>query len=600
MDPNESEHLPRPAVHRMPLVAYFSMEIALQPEIPTYSGGLGMLAGDTIRAAADLRVPMVAISLAHRKGYFRQRLDPSGWQTEEPAAWRLEDYAQEMPARVSVTLEGRPVRIRAWKYKTAGQADFYVPVYLLDVDLPENGEWDRTLTDVLYGGDGTYRLFQEVILGIGGVRMLRALGYADIGRFHMNEGHAALLTVELLREEVERAGRVACAAADIDAVRRKCIFTTHTPVSAGQDHFPMAMVREKLGVPRMFAETKDPICVDLAGRILRADAPANGSEIFAGEHKLNMTHLALTLSHYVNGVAKRHGEVSRLMFAGYQIDAITNGVHAPTWAAPPFQALFDRYVPGWREDPFSLRYALGIPTHEIWDAHGQAKRALLDRVASDAGVRFAPDTFTIGFARRAATYKRADLVFQDLQRLRAISSKVGKLQVVYAGKAHPQDQPGKEIIQRIFAARAALGEDVPVAYLPEYDMALGQKITAGVDLWLNTPQPPLEASGTSGMKAAVNGVPSLSVLDGWWIEGCIEGRTGWSIGEGIAATLANHERAAADSESLYDRLEQVIVPQFYKERDRYIDVMRHAIALNGSFFNAHRMLQQYIAKAYFV
>jgi glycogen phosphorylase len=584
----------------MPLVAYFSMEIALQPEIPTYSGGLGMLAGDTIRAAADLRLPMVAVSLVHRKGYFRQRLDPSGWQTEEPATWNVQDYAEEMPARVSVMLEGRTVWIRAWKYRMKGQADFYVPVYLLDVDVPENRDWDRTLTDVLYGGDATYRLFQESILGIGGVRMLRALGYTDIGRFHMNEGHAALLAIELLREEVQKSGHPACTESDIEAVRRKCIFTTHTPVSAGQDQFPMEMIQQKLGMPEMFVEMKDVFCVNLAAQLLRAEGTTDLSKLLTGELQLNMTYLALTLSHYVNGVAKRHGEISRLMFAGYRIDAITNGVHAPTWAAPPLQALYDRHIPGWKEDPFSLRYALAIPTYEIWDAHRQAKQALLYRVASDTGMRLGPDTLTIGFARRAATYKRADLLFSNVERLRAISTKVGRLQVVYAGKAHPADRPGKETIQRVFAARSALGDDVPVAYLPEYDMALGQRITAGVDLWLNTPQPPLEASGTSGMKAAMNGVPSLSILDGWWIEGCIEGRTGWSIGEGIAPSLVNHERAAADAESLYDRLEQVIVPQFYQDRDRYIDVMRHAIALNGSFFNAQRMLQQYIAKAYFV
>jgi glycogen phosphorylase len=584
----------------MPLVAYFSMEIALQPDIPTYSGGLGILAGDTLRAAADLRLPMVGVSLVHHKGYFRQRLDPSGWQTEEPATWNVAEYAEEMPARVSVTLEGRTVWIRAWKYKTAGRSDFYVPIYLLDVDLPENRDWDRTLTDVLYGGDATYRLFQEVILGIGGVRMLRALGYDDIGRFHMNEGHAALLAIELLREEVQKSGHPACTESDIEAVRRKCIFTTHTPVAAGQDQFPMDMIHQKLGMPEMFVEMKDLFCINLAAHLLHADGTTDLSELLNGQLKLNMTYLALTLSHYVNGVAKRHGEISRLLFAGYQIDAITNGVHAPTWAAPPFQALFDRHIPGWREDAFSLRYALAIPTYEIWDAHRQAKAALFDRIASDTGIQFATDVLTIGFARRAATYKRADLLFHDAQRLRAISTKAGRLQVVYAGKAHPEDRPGKEIIQRVFAARSALGDDVPLAYLPEYDMALGQLITAGVDLWLNTPQPPLEASGTSGMKAAINGVPSLSMLDGWWIEGCIEGRTGWSIGEGTVPSPADQERAGADAESLYDRLEQIIVPQFYQDRDRYVDVMRHAIALNGSFFNAQRMLQQYIAKAYFV
>lgn len=600
MDPIEPQTLPQPAIHRMPLVAYFSMEIALQPEIPTYSGGLGMLAGDTIRAAAGLQLPMVAVSLVHRKGYFHQKLDPSGWQSEEPATWKVEEFAEEMPARVSVTLEGRPVSIRAWKYRVKGQADFYVPVYLLDADLSDNADSDRALTDSLYGGDSAYRLCQEAILGIGGVRMLRALGYAEIGRFHMNEGHAAFLTVELLREEIHRAGRETCVAADIEAVRQRCVFTTHTPVSAGQDQFPVELIRDRLGAAEIGSEMRDLFCIDQEARARRGDGGSGLPELISGDGRLNMTHLALTLSGYINGVAKRHGEISRLLFAGYHIDAITNGVHAPTWAAAPFQTLFDHYIAGWREDPFSLRYALGIPTHEIWDAHRQAKQALLDRVAADTGMAFSPEILTIGFARRAAAYKRADLLFHDVDRLRAIAQKAGKLQIVYAGKAHPKDEAGKEIIQRVFAARAQLGEDLPVAYLADYDFALGRLLTSGVDLWLNTPQPPLEASGTSGMKAAVNGVPSLSVLDGWWIEGCIEGRTGWSIGERGAASLANDERTAADAESLYDRLEQLIVPQFYQDRDRYIDVMRHAIALNGSFFNAHRMLQQYVVKAYFV
>ncbi len=599
MAEQELQRPPRSIHQQMPLVAYFSMEIALQPDIPTYSGGLGMLAGDTIRAAADLRVPMLAVSLAHRKGYFRQRLDASGWQSEEPATWNILDHAEEMPARVFVILEGRKVWIRAWKYRVTGTTDFYVPVYLLDVDLPENGEWDRTLTDSLYGGDSTYRLFQEVILGIGGVRMLRALGYAAIDRFHLNEGHAAFLTIELLREEVQRSGRQKCTAADVEAVRDKCIFTTHTPVAAGQDQFPMEMVRQKLSMPEIFVDMQDTLCIDLAERLLGAEGTGEHSSPPGGDLRLNMTYLALTLSHYINGVAKRHGEVSRLMFAGYQIDAITNGVHAPTWAAPPFQGLFDHHIPGWREDPFSLRYALAIPTHEIWDAHQQAKQDLLDRVEILTGVRLALDVFTIGFARRAAAYKRADLLFRDVEQLRSIAKKVGRMQVVYAGKAHPQDRPGKEIIQRVFAARSALGDEIPIVYLPDYDMALGRLITAGVDLWLNTPHPPMEASGTSGMKSAVNGVPSLSVLDGWWIEGCIEGRTGWSIGEPVDASQPDMDRAAADADSLYERLHHIIVPMFYRDRDRYIDIMRHSISLNGSFFNAQRMLQQYVTKAYF-
>ena len=307
-----------------------------------------------------------------------------------------------------------------------------------------------------------------------------------------------------------------------------------------------------------------------------------------------MTFLALSLSHYVNGVAKKHGEVSQLMFAQYKIDAITNGVHVATWAAPSFQTLFDRRMPGWREDNLMLRYALGISLAEIWDAHAQAKRALLARVKSEADVEMDEDILTLGFARRATPYKRADLLFHDLERLKSIAARVGKVQILYAGKAHPNDKGGKELIHRVFEAREALSSSIKVVYLPNYDWRLGQSLTAGVDVWLNTPQPPMEASGTSGMKAAMNGVPSLSILDGWWIEGCVEGVSGWAIDH-----AEGNDSTADDANSLYDKLERVVIPLYYRNRDGFAEVMRYAIALNGSFFNTQRMVTQYVAKAYF-
>jgi glycogen phosphorylase len=557
-------------------IAYFSMEIGLITDMPTYSGGLGVLAGDTIRAAADLKVPVVAVTLLHRKGYFYQRLDSSGQQIEEPVDWAVNDFLTELPQRTSVTIEDRTVFLRAWKYVIAGPGDFSVPVYFLDADLPENSEWDRKLTHYLYGGDRHYRLCQEIILGIGGVRMLRALGHQAIERYHMNEGHSSLLALELLDEEAARAGRQTPIREDIEAVRQKCVFTTHTPVPAGQDQFPMDLVNRVLG-RREVDEMRDVFCCgDL----------------------LNMTYLALNLSRYVNGVAKRHGEVSRLMFAGYNIDAITNGIHAATWTAASLARLYDRYIAGWHQDNCSLRYALSIPKQEIWQAHTTAKRELLHHVNLETNTGMDLDLLTIGFARRAAAYKRADLLFSDIERLRAIVSRSGGLQIVYAGKAHPQDEAGKEQIRKVCSARDLLRDKIKIAYLQNYSMEIGKMMTAGVDIWLNTPLPPMEASGTSGMKAAVNGVPSLSVLDGWWIEGCIEGVTGWSIGppDGEMSASADHSKDAA---SLYDKLERIIMPLFYSQRDDLLDVMRHAIALNGSFFNTHRMLQQYLLKAYF-
>lgn len=556
-------------------IAYFSMEVALRSEMPTYSGGLGVLAGDTIRSAADLKVPMVIVTLIHRKGYFRQRFDSNGWQLEEPVEWVVQNFLSEMPQRAAVTIEGRTVQIRAWKYEVIGLGGFKVPVYLLDADLPENSEWDRALTHYLYGGDQRYRLCQEAILGIGGVKILRALGYEGIDRFHMNEGHSSLLTIELLDETARQAGRTSITHDDIEPVRRKCVFTTHTPVPAGHDQFPLDLVTRVLGRREIY-DMKDVFCC---------------------EGRLNMTYLALNLSHYVNGVAKRHGEISRLMFAGYSIDAITNGVHVPTWTAQSFQELYDQYIPGWRQDNFSLRYALSIPKNELWEAHAIAKKRLLEHVGrTNPGMEI--DALTIGFARRAATYKRADLLFTDAERLRSIASKIGRLQVIYAGKAHPQDQGGKEIIKRIFAAKEALRNDIRIAYIEDYGLELGALITSGVDVWLNTPEPPLEASGTSGMKAALNGIPSFSVLDGWWVEGHIEGITGWSIGKDGKRSGQSQDRSE-DAASLYEKLENTILPLFYHDRESFIGVMLHCIALNGSFFNTQRMLQQYVVKAYY-
>jgi len=558
-------------------IAYFSMEIALDPAMPTYSGGLGVLAGDTVRSCADMAVPMVAVTLVHRLGYFRQRLDSRGRQSEEPESWEVESLLEPLEPRVSLRIEGREVRLRAWCYRVGGENGAGIPAYLLDANLPENAPEDRRLTDQLYAGDERHRLRQETVLGIGGIRMLRALGHTGIQRFHLNEGHAALAVLALLEERAEAPPRSrAVVEACIDQVQESCVFTTHTPVPAGHDRFPEALAREVLGEQRM--------------QWLRR----------LGQRKiLNMTALALRASHFVNGVAMRHGEISRNMFPNYPIRSITNGIHPPTWASPGFRSLFDRHIPDWRRDPLSLRYAVGIPLAEIGSAHSLAKRALIERVNQETDEKFALEVLTIGFARRATAYKRANLIFSDLDRLARIAEKTGPLQLVFAGKAHPQDAEGKALIRRVFEARSRLRKRVAVAYLSNYDMELGALLTAGSDLWLNTPIPPLEASGTSGMKASLNGVPSLSVLDGWWIEGCIEGVTGWAIGsdrEGSRSSPKNRDRLHADA--LYDKLQDVVIPCFYDQRDRYLEVMRHAISLNASFFNTQRMVIQYLYGAY--
>jgi starch phosphorylase len=557
-------------------VAYFTMEVALTSRVPTYSGGLGVLAGDTLLSCADLEVPVVGVSLVHRKGYFSQELQ-HGRQVEKDATWHPEDRLEQLEPRVCVELEGRPVQVRAWHYPILGASGYPVPVLLLDTDVIENAPEDRSLTHHLYGGDERYRLMQEAILGIGGVRMLAALGCDGLCTFHLNEGHAAFAPLELLRQQYDRRGERETGREesqwDFAAVRNRTVFTTHTPVPAGHDQFDAALVHRTLG-----------------------DAlPAPVLAMLAGGERVNMTRLALNLSHYVNGVALRHREVSSQLFPEYEIHQVTNGVHSLTWTSQPFQALFDRYIPGWRNDPLMLHNATALPAQDVWNAHLQAKTALLDHVAAHSGRRLKSDVLTIGFARRATAYKRAELILSDLERLRCIA-KVRPLQILFAGKAHPKDEPGKACIQAIANAAERLGDDLPVVYLAGYDLELAHRLVGGVDLWLNTPLRPLEASGTSGMKAAHNGVPSLSVLDGWWKEGHIEGVTGWSIGGVSVEPGTDADRS--DAADLYDKLERVILPSFYDARAEWVAIMRHCIALNASFFNTHRMVRQYLLHAY--
>ncbi|MBZ5527677.1 MAG: alpha-glucan family phosphorylase [Acidobacteriia bacterium] len=556
-------------------VAYFSMEIALEPGIPTYSGGLGVLAGDSLRSAADLGVPMAGVTLAHRRGYFRQRLDARGNQFEEDALWKPEELLEGSDARTVVEIEGRQVHLRAWKYTIPGVSGHEVPVYLLDADLAENTPWDRTLTDRLYGGDAHYRFCQEALLGIGGVRMLRELGYTQLGSYHMNEGHAALLALGLLEQRLGKSELGSASEEDLEAIRSQCIFTTHTPVPAGHDEFSRALMQQVLGAQRMRVLEVTHCCP---------------------EGTLNMTYLALKFSRYINGVAMHHAEISQEMYPLYPIRAITNGVHAVTWTAPAFRELYDRHIPEWRQDNLYLRYVRGISLDEIHQAHASAKRALLQEIQSKTHVEMEEKVFTIGFARRAAIYKRPELLLANGEHLRRMAKEYGPLQIVFGGKAHPQDASSKEMIRRVIETAGYLKDALRFVYVQDYDMRWAQLITSGVDLWLNTPRKPQEASGTSGMKAALNGVPSLSVLDGWWIEGHAEGATGWAIGTDNNDVS---EDSSAEAASLYDKLEQTILPTFYGRPSHYTDIMRSTIALNGSFFNTQRMISQYVANAYF-
>lgn len=555
------------------------MEIALRNEIPTYSGGLGVLAGDTLRSAADLEFPMVAVSLVSRAGYFRQELD-NGRQVERPAHWDPARWARPLDAKVAVPIEGRAVWIGGWFYVLERPGGRSEPVILLDTDLADNRPEDREITHYLYGGGDDYRLKQEIVLGIGGVRMLYALGF-NVRQYHLNEGHSALLTLELLRRRARAPENIRPGEPlyDVPRVRELCSFTTHTPVDAGHDKFPYELVQRMLG-SRTPARTE---FMDLATL-----------KRLGGEDRLNMTRLALNLSEYVNGVAIRHAEVSREMFPGYLMHAITNGVHPSTWTCESFARLYDRYLPTWRLEAEQLvRADCCLPENAIREAHTQAKRALVERVGALTSIDMQPAVPILGYARRMTAYKRPDLLFSDLERLKAIARQ-HPFQIVLAGKAHPRDESGKRLIAELHAHARRLAGAIPVAYLPDYDMALAQLLVSGVDVWLNTPLPPLEASGTSGMKAAFNGVPSLSVLDGWWIEGCIEGVTGWAIGE-------RNTGAQDAARALYDKLEQTVLPLYYGHGQNGTDwagVMKGAISKNASYFNSHRMMRRYATEAY--
>jgi len=554
-----------------PRIAYFSMEIALDNDIPTYSGGLGVLAGDTMRSATDLGLPLVAVSLVSRSGYFKQEIDTNGYQLEHLDTWNPAAYATQLNAKIAVTIEGRTVWVSGWLYELTGHPSGRQPVILLDTDLDENNDEDRHITHYLYGGDTSYRLKQEAVLGIGGVLMLQALGFT-IRQYHMNEGHSALLAVELLRRYAYPAEDVRPGESpyDIPRVRELCSFTTHTPVEAGHDRFPY----------------------DLVWRILGDILDLSTLKHLSGDENLNMTRLALNMSEYVNGVAQSHAEVSRRMYPGYQVHAITNGVHPFQWTSDSFIQVYDTHLPGWCHEPELLvRADCCVSDDVIIDAHRQSKQKLIDLVSKLSGITLDPQLAVFGFARRMTAYKRPDLLFSDLKRLKAIAA-IHPIQIVFAGKAHPKDEGGKQLIKKLHYIMQELKNDITIAYLPDYDMDIALTMVAGVDVWLNTPLRPLEASGTSGMKAAFNGVPNLSILDGWWIEGCIEGVTGWAIGNSKEAN------ADGDANALYDKLEHVVLPLYYENRPGWITVMKGAICKNASFFNSHRMMRRYATEAY--
>lgn len=596
-------------------IAYFCAEFGLHNSVPIYSGGLGILAGDHLKAASDLGLPLVAVGLLYSRGYFDQRIRLDGWQEDsdeifDPSTTPLERLAgpRGEPFLAVVRAGGRDIHIGAWRIAVGS-----VPLFLLDTALEMNAPADRELTQKLYGGGQELRLLQEWILGVGGVRVLRAVG-VDPCAWHANEGHAAFMMVERVREFLAEGVSYEDAVA---RVRATSVFTTHTPVPAGHDMFSPDQVEGVLG------PVWEEVGVDRSTFLSFGGHPVMNHGLF------HMTVAAMRLSAHVNGVSERHGRETREIWKDLwpsrpvrdiPIGHVTNGVHLSTWMAHPLINLLDEHLgPGWMErtgDPELWDRVLDLDPARMWYTHRRLKHILLDFIREEARLRWrdhwreavhlvgagtllGPQPLTIGFARRFATYKRADLLFRDPERLRRILTNPWKpVQLIFAGKAHPADQAGKEVLQRVYSNTRDPGFEGRITFLEDYEMHLAHRLVQGVDLWMNLPTVPLEASGTSGMKAALNGVPSLSTLDGWWAEG-YTGENGWSI----PLPLPGEDVDAHDAEQLYTLLEQQVVPLFYERTEegiplRWVERMKHALWVAGERFTTRRMVRDYAERYY--
>jgi len=549
-------------------IAYISMEIAVDSSIPTYSGGLGVLSGDTVRSAADLEIPMAAVCLCYSSGYFYQLFNENGEQKEKEVEWNFFYEFERIEKPITIKIENKEVLVSAWLYKIIGQSGHVLPIYLLTTDVEGNEEWMKKMTGSLYDSTSRWnRIVQEIILGIGGVRLLNSLGYTNINTYHLNEGHGSFATVELYNM-LNR---------DIEKVKERVVFTTHTPVPAGHDRFDSNLIK-KVFEKKMPDEIKK-----------RADD--NG--------QFNMTFLGMNLSRYRNGVAKKHGEISKKMFPQYEIDSITNGIHLPFWVSKPIRKIFTRKWPNWRANPIILQNAIELDDLDLFDAHIENKFNLISYQKGHSWNLLDEELITIGFARRFATYKRAILIFHDIDRLGKICQ--GKVQFIFAGKAHPKDQMGKDYIKQIHESAEYLYDNfgVKVVMMENYNMDLSHMLVSGVDIWLNTPERYREASGTSGMKAALNGVLNFSVQDGWWLEGFrMNPMAGWAIGPNDADPkdpgISNDWDI--DANAIYEILENEIIPT-YMNHDEWLFRSKNAISL-ASYFNTHRMIEEYAEKAY--
>jgi glycogen phosphorylase len=544
-------------------VAYLCLEFGLKPEIKTYCGGLGILAGDTIKSAADLGLNMFGVSILYKKGWFKQQIEASGEQQELEDLWNYEQYLMPVDLDYSLNIAGEKVKVKVWKYEVIGITGHSAPVYFLDTDLPENSEKMRKISENVYPSDKQVRIAQEMLLGIGGVQILELLGHNNIQNYHCNESHSIFACLELKRK-----------LGSWDEVKKRLVFTTHTPLATAHTNYSKQVLQETLG----------DFYVYLPDHLWLQDA-------------MNMTSLALFSSKFSNGVSKRHNLVTSQMYPDYKIDSITNGIHVNTWVSKPFSELFSRYVLNWQESPENLKLCAVISASEIAWAHEAAKQSLFQYIYSKQNILLDPKVFTIGFARRMVGYKRANFIFTNYERLLEIAKKMGGLQIVFSGKAYPNEPNGEEMVKQIYNLSKMENKFLKIVYLQDYNMEVGHLMTSGVDIWLNNPIVPLEASGTSGMKASLNGVPNISTMDGWWVEGWTEGVTGWALGEN---EMSEEKLSEAQLKDLYDKLENVIIPLYKDNFEDWLKIQRNCIAINASHFNTNRMLNEYLIKAYLV
>lgn len=539
-------------------VGYFTAEIGLWSELHTYSGGLGVLAGDHVKSAADAEIDLIGITLLYREGYGRQHLDQDGNQSESFAAIDPADHLIDTGLELMLPLDGATIYSKIWKVEVVGITGHIVPVYFLDTHHPKNSDYHSDLGARLYGGDDEVRIRQEYLLGVGGLRLLNLLRI-ELDGLHLNEGHCTFALLELLNKGWTR-----------NDLEKKVLFTTHTPVPAGHDRFNWDSVKAVLG---------DMLPEDAKQLVIAAGDPENGE-------KCSMSHLAVGLVNKVNAVSNLNAIVASGMFGENHIHPITNGVHHITWTSPPMAELYDNQLPNWKSDPTQLAYSGKISDEDLLAAREKNRSIFRELVKASTGVELHKEKLTVGFARRFATYKRANLVFSDIERLREIAG--GEIQFVFSGKAHPRDEGGKQLIRDIYGSAKQIEGEIPVAFLENYDMDTGLAITSGVDIWLNNPIRPLEASGTSGMKAAMNGVPNCSILDGWWPEGCQHGVNGWAIGE--SEDDRDDER---DANNIYSVLEHEVLPAWRQGSTVWANIMRSSIATSARFTGA-RMITDYL------